>query len=175
MHCGKVRKLLADYADETLSMRAEEQVRRHMEGCRRCAGLAEGLARTAALVRVLPRLETSPEFVRNLRRHLPVAVALSRRTPEPAGVRGWLSRHTPRGRQHYGLVLAPLALAVALLVYAWSIRTAPLVTASEPVISETAYLAAVAREHALYASEHPLMDTSAANLSVTLVSARKDR
>lgn len=173
MRCATVRRRLIDYSNGTLSISEEEQVRRHLERCPHCADLAEGLHQAAKVLRALPRLETSSEFVGSLRRHLPVAVALARRPPGPwGGLRRRLLRKR-RFQRHVGLVLVPVALALALWAYLWNLGAAP--TATRPVISERAYLAAVAREHALYASEHPLMDTSAANLSATWVSPPRDR
>ena len=39
MKCRRVRKLLTEYADETLSISVEEQVRLHLSSCRQCAML----------------------------------------------------------------------------------------------------------------------------------------
>lgn len=179
MHCHRVRKLLVEYVDETLPIGQEEEVRQHLEGCRQCANLAEGMGRTVSLLQAMPRLETSPDFTRNLRRHLPVAVALSRRQPARAGflsrVSQWASGRHPR---RLSLVLAPLALGLGLAFFLWSpqaelpvSRLAP----AQPVISQDAYLAALAREHVGYASEHPLVDTSAASLVVNAVSLSSSR
>lgn len=167
MKCSRVRKLLADYADETLSISLEEQVRLHLSSCRECAMLSEELTRTVGVLQALPKLETSPDFARQLRRHLPVAVALSRRQPARAGFLSWLQQRRSQGTRRFGLVLAPVALGLGLALYLWSVAAiGPRGTVAEvePVISEGAYLAAVAREHAGYASEHPLVDASAANL-----------
>ncbi len=173
MRCSRVRKLLTDYVDVALNIGVEEQVRLHLNGCRECAELAADLQRAVAALQSLPRLETSPDFVRQLRRHLPVAVALSRRPPARAGLGGWLSHLRFGAPRRFGAILAPIAVGLSVLLYVWGARIAvPGVgPAAGPVISEDAYLAAMAREHASYATEQPLADSSAAILRVTLASA----
>lgn len=170
MRCSRARKLLTDYWDETLSIGLEEQVRHHLSGCRECAELAADLQRTVAALHALPRLETSPDFVRQLRRHLPVAVALSRRAPARAGLANWLSHFRFGVRSRFGIALAPIAIGLGLLLYTWGARIVSPVAAG-PVISEEAYLAAMAREHASYATEHPLIDSSAVNLRLASANA----
>ncbi|HHX41145.1 MAG TPA: zf-HC2 domain-containing protein [Armatimonadetes bacterium] len=167
MKCRRVRKLLTEYADETLSISVEEQVRLHLSSCRQCAMLSEELAHVVGVLQALPKLETSPDFAHQLRRHLPVAVALSRRPTARSGFLSWLHLWRPSGTRRLGLVLTPIALGLGLALYLFSFS--PLgsqgpVANMEPVISEGAYLATIAREHAGYVSEHPLIDSSAANL-----------
>jgi hypothetical protein len=70
------------------------------------------------------------------------------------------------------LLAAPVAavLALSLYLFGGARRQAP---ANQPVISEEAYLSAVAQEHAGYASDHPLIDTAAANLAATISKTRE--
>ena len=167
MKCRRVRKLLTEYADETLSISVEEQVRLHLSSCRRCATLSEELAQVVGMLQALPRLETSPDFAHQLRRHLPMAVALSRRAPARSGFLSWLHLWRPTGTRRLGLVITPVALGLGLALYLFSLTslgTQKPIANMEPVISEGAYLATIAREHAGYVSEHPLLDSSAANL-----------
>ncbi|NLC58614.1 MAG: hypothetical protein GX774_17415 [Armatimonadetes bacterium] len=175
MRCSRVRKLLTDYTDEALSIGVEEQVRQHLGGCRECAALAADLQSAVAALQSLPRLETSPDFTRQLRRHLPVAVALSRRAPARTGLAGWLSYLRSGSPRRFGAVLAPIAVGLSVLLYVWGMHLGlPGVgpATAEPVISEDAYLAAMAREHASYATKQPLADSSAAILRVTLAGTK---
>lgn len=174
MRCYRVRKLLSEYLDETLSIHVEDQVRHHLDHCSRCADLASELRHTVALVQRLPRLETSAEFMPNLRRHLPIAVALQQRPTPREGLLARLAHRGERGRGYrFSMVLAPVALGFGLALYFLGMgsgahmESTPPVT---PVVSESDYLAALAREHAGYAVEHPVMDTSAANLKLTVAS-----
>lgn len=178
MRCSKVRTLLAEYVDQTLGIRLEECVREHLNACCECADLAKGMRHTVSLLRAMPRLETSPDFAHNLRRHLPVAVALSHRQPAHAGLLARLADRIPRspGRR-LGLVAIPLGAALGLALYVWSPGPPPAVVTvpDQPVISEKNYLVGVAQEHAGYAGEHPLLDTSATNLSIVVASAPTNR
>lgn len=173
MRCVKVRRLLSAYVDETLNISVDERVRLHLDHCPDCARLAGDLRQSVTRLRELPPLVTSPDFMTNLHRHLSVAEGLSHRPLEPVGMRMRFAHWLLRGRKRrFGLVLAPVALGLSLGLYLWSAGSLPLPAPAfaEPVITENAYLESVAREHAGFASEHPLMDTSAANLTVTLAS-----
>ncbi len=175
MNCGKVRKILSEFLDEeTLSMRVEERVRLHLAECPECDRLARGLRGTVSLLQALPRVETSDEFLPNLRRHLPVAAALARRTPPRAGLLSWISDWMAWGHaRRMGLVLAPAALSLSLGLYLWN-GNHGFGGAPEAVVSQNAYLTAVAREHASYAIEHPLTDPSVVTLAANVAPRPKD-
>ena len=62
--CGKVRRALDSYAGGELDPAVGREVRRHLEGCPACSGLAEERDRVRALVRRAVRREPVPEGLR---------------------------------------------------------------------------------------------------------------
>ena len=58
--CGRVRSSLDSYVSRELDAAGAREVRRHLEGCHDCSGLAEECERVRALVRRAVRREAVP-------------------------------------------------------------------------------------------------------------------
>jgi anti-sigma factor (TIGR02949 family) len=62
--CGRVRRSLDSYVSDELDDAGAREVRRHLEGCPACSGMAEERERVRALVRRAVRRGAAPEGLR---------------------------------------------------------------------------------------------------------------
>jgi hypothetical protein len=66
MQCQKVQRKLSAYLDGELDLAASRSVRSHLDQCAACMDMVADFRKADMLVRELPRLDVSPDFVAQL-------------------------------------------------------------------------------------------------------------
>ena len=66
MNCKKIKKLLQLYIDNTLTFGEKQIVEKHLEKCSECQAELKSLSAMIRLIKSLPEVSTSPDFIEDL-------------------------------------------------------------------------------------------------------------
>jgi len=86
MDCRQFRSMHVAYVDDLLSGIEMREMRRHLNTCPRCSRMDTAVRRSLMLVRSLPNIEPSPEFMARLNARLEAigpSAAIDRVSPRP--------------------------------------------------------------------------------------------
>jgi hypothetical protein len=85
MSCDAIRDLLSAFLDGEADASERRLVEEHLSACAACRAELEGLRRTVAGVKGLPKLAAPPELARRIAEALPAATVEGDSSPRPAG------------------------------------------------------------------------------------------
>ena len=119
--CADVRASLSEYTDNLLSAHSAWSVEKHLAGCTACAAEAREMQATVALLRSVPRLDTSDDFMALLHAKLDTMDPETTSEQSPwTRMRAWLlaSNSRPFANRVPAMSLGLAVVAVTLFVAA---------------------------------------------------------
>ena len=167
--CKQIQPLLSEYVDGALSTDSAWNVQMHLSSCAVCARIAVNLESTVALLKALPRPETSATFEEKLAVRLADQAMRPHRTSLGDRLRVWWA--TPRVPPTVATVGALAAMVPIVVVAAMYVSPLGWVPTSRAAATRQQFVEKCVQEHASFASSDPLGDPSAMLLSASPRSA----
>jgi putative zinc finger protein len=149
MHCHDIDELMVDFLYQELDAAQADEVKAHVDGCKRCGAELQSLQRTRQAVRALPDIEPPGAVTARL---LHEAARRAPRVEEPAagaaGWLGWLTRWLRPMMAHPAWAAAATLLLVAgvagVLMTRHKVTSTMTLDTSEPAAPESSTGAAPA-------------------------------